>query len=179
MTIRGFLCAAGAALGLVAGAAAAQDGPDYVKQDFGFNGCSIDWGPLLAGNSLDDMKRLATENAALGFTIHPDAIYSHLLVGSFPKDCREPANLSWPLYLAEGHVRDYALQDFGFNGCDVTFGPLMEDTDEDAMVLAARLANAVGFTYHQGLAFGKVIVGPYPAGCKSPSSLSWPLYLAK
>ncbi len=101
MTIRGFMCAAGAALGLVAGGAAAQDGPDYVKQDF------------------------------------------------------------------------------GFNGCDVTFGPLMEDTDEDAMVLAARLANAVGFTYHQGLAFGKVIVGPYPAGCKSPSSLSWPLYLAK
>ncbi len=61
MTIRGFLCAAGAALGLVTGAAAAQDGPDYVKQDFGFNGCHVDWGPLLAGYSLDDMKRLATE----------------------------------------------------------------------------------------------------------------------
>lgn len=172
------LCLASAACVTVGAIAAlAQDGPDYVEQDFGYDGCDVEWGPLYGDPSVEDMEELATEEASLGFTIHADGTFGKLLIGDFPPDCRAPKNLSWPLYLAEGHVRDYSEMDFGFDGCDVTFGPLMEDTDLDAMIISGRLANAVGFTFQEELHYGQLIVGQYPDGCESPKDMSWPLYL--
>ena len=72
----------------------------------------------------------------------------------------------------------YKEVQFGYDGCAVKFGPLMTETNEDALIVAARLANAIGFSYQPSLNYGSVITGDYPLGCKSPANRSWQLYLA-
>lgn len=71
----------------------------------------------------------------------------------------------------------YSRMDFGFNKCDVSWGPLQENVDEADMIQLATEAGANGFTYHEGLGYGKLLIGNYPMDCKSPTSESWPLYL--
>jgi hypothetical protein len=71
----------------------------------------------------------------------------------------------------------YQKMDFGFNKCNVEFGELKRGVSETDMKRLATDAGAEGFTYQPMLKFGKLIIGAYPTGCKSPSNLSWPLYL--
>ena len=71
----------------------------------------------------------------------------------------------------------YVHMSYGFDGCPVQFGPLHENVNEADMVAAATSQNGGGFCFNPELAYGKVMVGMYPAGCQSPSGLSWWLYL--
>jgi hypothetical protein len=71
----------------------------------------------------------------------------------------------------------YKKMSFGFNGCDVKFGDLKKGVRKDYMIRLATKVDAEGFTYHPSLKYGKLIIGDYPKGCKSPSNMSWPLYL--
>jgi len=71
----------------------------------------------------------------------------------------------------------YTKMDFGYNGCDVTFGPLQENVSEESMATLASATNANGFTYTPVYNYGYVLIGQYPANCKSPANQSWPLYL--
>ena len=71
----------------------------------------------------------------------------------------------------------YKKMDFGFNNCSVQFGDVMRGVSEDDMIRLATEAGAEGFAYHPSLKYGSLIIGSYPAGCKSPANLSWPLYL--
>ena len=67
--------------------------------------------------------------------------------------------------------------DFGFDFCNVQFGDLIREVSEDDMIRLATEAGAEGFTYHPRFKSGSLIIGSYPAGCKSPANASWPLYL--
>lgn len=67
--------------------------------------------------------------------------------------------------------------DFGYNDCPVQFGELKKGVSKGDMVRMASEANAEGFTYHPSLRYGNLMIGKYPDGCRSRSSLSWPLYL--
>ncbi|WP_163835628.1 hypothetical protein [Spartinivicinus ruber] len=149
----------------------------YKKMDFGFNRCDTDWGPLQSGVTEEDMIALALETNAEGFTYHPMLRYGKVLVGTYPAGCESPANESWPLYLSE--IRTYKQMSFGFNRCDVQWGPLQRNVSEADMIKLAEAANAEGFTYHSSLKYGKVLVGAYPMDCQSPANESWPLYLAE
>ena len=71
----------------------------------------------------------------------------------------------------------YKKMDFGFNNCSVQFGDVMRGVSEDDMIRLATEAGAEGFAYHPSLKYGSLMIGSYPAGCKSPTNLSWPLYL--
>ena len=163
----------------LAAPAQADPGPNYQQMDFGTTGCSVTFGPELAGYNIQALVRQATIEGAYGFVYNKQTEISYLITAPFPAGCRPPVPTAQVLYLATGPVFEYELKDYGFNACHVNFGTLMEDVDEGAMVEAARLANAVGFTYKKELRYGKVIQGAYPQGCKSDKSLSWPLYLAK
>lgn len=164
---------------LLAGGAQAQNAPQYQMVSFGYQGCTVSFGPLQAGYMLDGMIRLATIEGAYGFTFDVTTGTGQLITAPFPANCRPPLGSDPQLFLAAGPILNYAKQSFGFNGCGATFGDLMTDTDEGAMAEAARLANAIGFTYKDTLHYGKLIVGEYPLGCRADPSLSWPLYLAE
>lgn len=179
MSFRKFLAGISALIVIATSAAQAQDGPQYQPVTFGYSGCTVAFGATQGGFSLDGMTRLATEEGAYGFTYDADSQLGQLITAPFPATCRPPVGNDRRLYLPNGPILDYARQDFGFDGCDVTFGPLMTDTDEDAMIMAARLANAIGFAFQPSLAYGSLITGDYPLGCKSAPGGSWPLYLAK
>lgn len=71
----------------------------------------------------------------------------------------------------------YKKMSFGFNGCDVKFGDLKKGVSKDYMIRLATKAEAQGFTYHPSLEYGQLIIGDYPKRCKSPSNMSWLLYL--
>ncbi len=71
----------------------------YKRMDFGFNGCDVPFGELKTGVSEADMVRLATAAGVKGFAYQPSLKYGRLIIGDYPKGCRSPANLSWPLYL--------------------------------------------------------------------------------
>jgi hypothetical protein len=71
----------------------------------------------------------------------------------------------------------YKKMDFGFNGCDAKFGEVLKGVTEEDMIERASAANANGFAFHPSLGYGTLLVGEYPKGCKSPSNMSWPLYL--
>ena len=73
----------------------------------------------------------------------------------------------------------YEKMDFGFNGCEVKWGPLQSGVSEADMVRLATETNAAGFTYQPSLKYGHVLVGAYPKECKSSANESWPLYLLK
>lgn len=73
----------------------------YYKAAFGYNNCTVQWGPLQTNVSEEDMVNLANAANAEGFTYQPDLKYGKVLIGSFPSDCQSQANLSWPLYLAK------------------------------------------------------------------------------
>jgi len=73
----------------------------------------------------------------------------------------------------------YKKMDFGFDFCGVQFGDVMRGVSEDDMIRLATEAGAEGFTYQPKLKYGSLIIGSYPAGCKSPAEMSWPLYLKK
>jgi len=81
------------------------------------------------------------------------------------------------LFSSVAYANTYTKMDFGFNGCNVQWGPLHTDVNEAEMVNLATKADANGFTYHPSLRYGKVMVGDYPKGCESPANKSWPLYL--
>ncbi len=173
-----FAGAAALTLGLgLTGAALAQETTDYVEQEFGYLGCGLEFQPTLEDFSLEDAKRVALERGAYGFVYWAEKMYSAVLSTPFPDTCRPEASSDWKLYLPTTPVEWYTRVDYGFDGCDVNFGPLMTNTTEFAMFRAAREAGAEGFTFHPDLAFGKVMVGAYPAGCSSPANMSWPLYL--
>lgn len=150
---------------------------DYEEKDFGFNGCHVVFGDLLEDTDLDAMVRAARQQNAIGFTLQSELHYGKVILGAYPETCKSDKGLSWPLYLAKGAMADYKRQDFGFDGCDVTFGPLITDTNRTAMNVTANEAGAVGYTFQQELKYGKILIGSYPSGCKSPSGMSWPLYL--
>jgi len=71
----------------------------------------------------------------------------------------------------------YKRMDFGYNNCDVHFGELKTGVSEADMIRLATTDGAEGFTYHPSLKYGRLIIGDYPKGCKSPPNLSSPLYL--
>jgi hypothetical protein len=73
--------------------------------------------------------------------------------------------------------KKYRKMDFGYNGCDVKFGELLKGVTEEDMIKRASAANSNGFTFHLNLGYGKLLLGEYPKGCKSPANMSWPLYL--
>ena len=73
----------------------------YVRQKFGFNRCEIKSGPVLKGVSEMEMVRMARKACAVGFAYHAGLKFGSLIVGTYPMDCRSPANESWPLYLVE------------------------------------------------------------------------------
>ena len=73
----------------------------------------------------------------------------------------------------------YEKMNFGYNNCNVNWGPLQTDVSEADMVKLANKVNAKGFTYHPTLKYGKVMIGDYPKGCESPANESWSLYLLK
>ncbi|WP_157369038.1 hypothetical protein [Algicola sagamiensis] len=148
---------------------------NYKKMDFGFNRCDTNWGPLHTNMTEEEMIALATQQNAEGFTYHPSLRYGRVLNGTYPVGCQSPTNESWPLYLS--HYRDYKKMDFGFNRCNVSWGPLQRRTTEANMIALAEAADAEGFTFHPSLKYGRVLVGEYPADCQSPSNESWPLYL--
>lgn len=72
----------------------------------------------------------------------------------------------------------YKKVNFGFNGCNVKWGQLLENVNESEMKSFAKNSNAEGFTYHPKLRKGKVLVESYPLNCKASPKMSWPLYLA-
>lgn len=72
---------------------------------------------------------------------------------------------------------NYSKMDFGFNGCDIRFGPIQRNVTEDSMAKMAAATNANGFTYTPVYNYGAVLIGQYPMNCKSPANQSWPLYL--
>jgi TIR domain-containing protein len=71
----------------------------------------------------------------------------------------------------------YRRMDFGFNGCGAKFGQLLRGVTEEEMIKRASAANSSGFTFHPALGYGELLLGEYPKDCRSPSNLSWPLYL--
>ncbi|MCI5159292.1 MAG: hypothetical protein D3906_12835, partial [Candidatus Electrothrix sp. AUS1_2] len=71
----------------------------------------------------------------------------------------------------------YQEQNFGFDGCQVNWGGLFSNITLDEMINKARESNAKGFTYHPLLKYGKLMAGDFPAGCRSPKTDSWPLFL--
>jgi hypothetical protein len=73
----------------------------YKLMDFGFNNCKVTWGPMQHNVTEADMVKLANDANANGFTYQPELKYGALLVGNYPEGCKSPANLSWPLYLAD------------------------------------------------------------------------------
>jgi len=150
---------------------------DYVAMDFGFNGCPVQWGPLLTDTDLDAMEEAAHLAGAVGFAYNPSLGYGSVLVGAYPQHCQSDPSLSWPLYLARGAMAQYPEQSFGYSGCDVNWGPLIRNTNLTAMIVAAEQAGASGFTFQDSLGFGYVMVGSYPSGCRSSPTLSWPLFL--
>jgi len=73
--------------------------------------------------------------------------------------------------------RTYKRMSFGFNGCSAKFGGVLRGVTEEEMVRRASAANANGFAFQPSLGFGTLLIGEFPKDCKSPSDLSWPLYL--
>ncbi len=71
----------------------------------------------------------------------------------------------------------YRKMDFGFNGCSAQFGETFKGVTEAEMIKRASAANSSGFTFHPSLGYGALLLEEYPRDCRSPSNLSWPLYL--
>ena len=71
----------------------------------------------------------------------------------------------------------YKKMDFGFDGCHAKFGEVLKGVTEEDMIKRASAANADGFAFHPSLGYGTLLLGEYPKDCKSPSNMSWPLYL--
>jgi hypothetical protein len=71
----------------------------------------------------------------------------------------------------------YKKMDFGFDGCHAKFGEVLKGVTEEDMIKRASAANANGFAFHPSLGYGTLLLGEYPKDCKSPSNMSWPLYL--
>ena len=70
--------------------------------------------------------------------------------------------------------------DFGYDGCDIEFGPTLQNMDLDAfydvMNNDNRECKYIGFTKHPTDDMGSFIT-KYDTGCQSPPNRSWPLYL--
>ena len=80
---------------------------------------------------------------------------------------------------------NYQKMPFGFNTCEVSWGPMQKQVNEADMIALATAANSIGFT-HNGVsessggspaALGQLILGAYPSECRSPIAESWPLFL--
>ena len=77
----------------------------------------------------------------------------------------------------EAEVARYRKMDFGYNGCSAKFGELLTGVNEEEMIRRASAANSSGFTFHPSLGYGRLLLEEYPEDCRSPSNMSWPLYL--
>lgn len=167
----------GAALTMMALQSNAAVNTSFELMPYGFNKCDVEWGSLQKNISKEEIEALAIDAHAVGYTYHPSLKYGQVMKGFFPSGCQSPSNESWPLYLLQ--TQAYEQQDFGYNRCEVEWGKLYRSTTEEEMIARAEAADAEGFTYHPGLAYGKLMVGSYPEGCESPTNESWPLFLNK
>ncbi|MFN7910753.1 MAG: papain-like cysteine protease family protein [Bacteroidota bacterium] len=71
----------------------------------------------------------------------------------------------------------YQQMPFGFNGCNVNFGPIMKNVSLQNMIDAAISAKSLGFAYCPPIQYGCLIIGDYPNACTSSPALSWQLFL--
>jgi hypothetical protein len=88
--------------------------------------------------------------------------------------CKSGGPYNWSATVTKS---GYTRTSFGFDGCNLSWGPLQSNVSEADMSRLATDANANGFTYHPLLKYGYVMIGDYPMSCKSPADRSWPLYL--
>jgi len=71
----------------------------YSRMGFGYSNCPVQWGGLYENVSEKLMTELAAKTNANGFSYHPSLKKGQIMLGDYPKGCKSPANLSWPLYL--------------------------------------------------------------------------------
>lgn len=89
----------------------------YVQMNYGFNGCSVQWGALQTNVTEAQMETLANAANAGGFTFTPYYNYGYLMVGLYPAGCQSSPNLSWPLYLKTNALPQFMQQQTQTNWC--------------------------------------------------------------
>lgn len=89
----------------------------YQQMNYGFNGCSVQWGPLQTNVSEAQMEALANAANAGGFTYQVSLLYGRVLVGLYPAGCQSSPNLSWPLYLKNGALAQFMQHQSETNWC--------------------------------------------------------------
>ena len=89
----------------------------YVRMNYGFNGCAVQWGPLQQNVSEANMVQLADRANAGGFTYQPLVQYGCVMIGLYPAGCQSSPNLSWPLYLKSASLPQFMEQQTQTNWC--------------------------------------------------------------
>lgn len=99
----------------------------YVKMNYGFNACKVQWGPLHTNVSQADMEELADKANAGGFTFHPRLKYGKVLIGLYPAGCQSSPNLSWPLFLKKSALKQFMQHQSQTNWCWAANGASVGD----------------------------------------------------
>lgn len=89
----------------------------YTRMNYGFNGCSVQWGAVQQNVSESDMEALANAANAGGFAFQPTLGYGTVMIGLYPAGCQSSPNLSWPLYLKSALLPQFMQQQTQSNWC--------------------------------------------------------------
>ena len=89
----------------------------YNQMNYGFNGCTVSWGPLQSGVSLSQMITAATAANAGGFTYQASLQYGYVMTGLYPAGCQSSPNLSWPLFLKSNSLTQFMQSQTQSNWC--------------------------------------------------------------
>ena len=89
----------------------------YIKMNYGFNGCKVQWGSLQQNVTESDMIKLADQSNSGGFTYQSSLKYGKVMVGLYPVGCQSSPNLSWPLYLKKASLPQFMEHQTQSNWC--------------------------------------------------------------
>jgi hypothetical protein len=89
----------------------------YDQMNYGFDGCTLQWGPMQQGVSFADMVLLANQANSAGFTYHPTVKYGQVLVGLYPAGCQSNPEMSWPLFLKSASLPQFMDPQTQTNWC--------------------------------------------------------------